>query len=138
MTINNVVIGGNITATPEIRMTNNQVPCSRFSIALQGLNNETDFVECICWRQQAEYLTKYVKQGDFVCVEGQIKQEKWQTKDGKNASKIIVYAMRVSSIGRKTSNGTNEPQSQKTEPPKQQIDNQPTFSTLSEDDDIPF
>ncbi len=86
--INNVVLVGRITKDPELRYTPSNVATVSFSIAVdrtyQSQNGErqADFINCVAWRQSAEFLAKYVKKGYMVGVTGSIQTRNYQAQDG--------------------------------------------------------
>ncbi len=86
--LNRIVLVGRLTKDPELRFTNNNnVPVVSFTLAVNrpfstpsttggADTKEADFIPCIAWRKQAENVSKYVKKGHMVAVEGRI-----QTRD---------------------------------------------------------
>ena len=86
--LNRVVLVGRLTKDPELRITNNNsIPVVSFTLAVNrpfssannsngSDNRDADFIQCIAWRKQAENVSKYVKKGHMVAVEGRI-----QTRD---------------------------------------------------------
>jgi single-strand DNA-binding protein len=88
--LNRIVLVGRLTKEPELRFTNNNnIPVVSFTLAVNrpfsssstsGGNDsnskEADFIPCIAWRKQAENVSKYVKKGHMVAVDGRI-----QTRD---------------------------------------------------------
>ena len=81
--INRVVLVGRLTKDPEIRYTAQNVPVVSFTIAVsrpfvnqQTGDREADFIPVVIWRKQAENVSKYVKKGHMVAIEGRI-----QTRD---------------------------------------------------------
>ena len=76
--MNKVLLIGRITKDPEIRVTTTGVSNLSFNLAVdrgykdaQGVNI-TDFISCVAWRQQAEFISMYIKKGYLMAVEGQI------------------------------------------------------------------
>ncbi len=80
---NKVILGGRLTADPELRSTQNGVMFTSFSVAVNrrfsGANNEqqTDFINCTAWRQQAEFISRYFRKGSSICVVGSIQTRSW-------------------------------------------------------------
>ncbi|MGM9971533.1 MAG: single-stranded DNA-binding protein [Anaeroplasmataceae bacterium] len=86
--INNVVLVGRITRDPELRYTPNNIATVSFSIAVdrgvqsQSGERQADFINCVAWRQSAEFMSKYIKKGYMIGVTGRIQTRQYQSQDG--------------------------------------------------------
>lgn len=86
--MNRVSLVGRITAKPELRYTNSQVPFTRFTIAVNRTfsNNqgqrEADFIGVIAWRKQAEIICNYLDKGSLISVDGRIQTGSYDDKEG--------------------------------------------------------
>ena len=87
--INHVVITGRLTKDPEIRKTQSNLSVCSFTVAVnRRMKNEqgeydADFINCVAWRQSADFLGQYGKKGDIVSVEGMIQTRNYEGKTGK-------------------------------------------------------
>ena len=96
--LNKAILIGRFTRDPELRSTPNGVSTCSFSIAVdrnfvrQGEERKTDFINCVAWRQNAEFISKYFHKGNLVCVEGSIQSRSWDDNEGKKryATEVIV------------------------------------------------
>lgn len=95
--INRVVLIGRITRDPELRKTNTGISVVSFTLAVnrrfssnQEGEQQADFINCIAWRQSADFMANYVKQGALLGVEGRI-----QTRNYKDRSDRTVYVTEV-------------------------------------------
>lgn len=95
--INNVVLAGRITRDPELRKTPTGASVVSFTLACNrrfGSNQEggqqADFINCVAWRQSADFMANYVKQGALLGVEGRI-----QTRSYKDQNDRTVYITEV-------------------------------------------
>ena len=85
--MNKVVLIGRLTRDPELRYTSSNIPSARFSLAVdrpftsQSGERETDFINIVVWRKQAENVKKYITKGSLVAVEGRIQTGSYE-KDG--------------------------------------------------------
>ncbi len=86
--MNRVMLIGRLTAKPELRYTGSNIPYSRFSIAInrsfsnnQG-QRETDFINIVVWRKQAENVCNFLDKGSLVAVEGRLQTGNYDDKDG--------------------------------------------------------
>lgn len=86
--INNVVLVGRLTRDPELKVTGSNIPFVNFTIAVnrsftdQSGERQADFISCIVWRQQAENLARYMKQGSQIGVEGRIQTRTYESEQG--------------------------------------------------------
>ena len=92
--INNVVIAGRITKDPELKVTTTGKSVCHFRVAVPGMKDETDFIQCSAWDHNAHYLERYVRKGMWVAVHGKLKQVSY-SKDGKDVSTYEVVAVQV-------------------------------------------
>ena len=87
--MNRVMLIGRLTAKPELRYTASNVPFTRFSLAVNRTfsngngERETDFLNIIVWRKQAENVCNYLNKGSLVSIEGRIQTGSYDDKDGK-------------------------------------------------------
>ncbi|MBR2590022.1 MAG: single-stranded DNA-binding protein [Clostridia bacterium] len=94
--LNNISVMGRLTADPEVRQTPNGVSVCSFTIA-----NDKDFkrdgdapnwIDCVAWRNNAEFIGKYFKKGSLIVVTGSLQTRQYQDKNGNNrkATEIVV------------------------------------------------
>lgn len=96
--MNKALIMGNLVRDPEMRTTQNQVPVCTFTVAVERRfkdtngNRAADFINCVAWRQSAEFMTKYFHKGSRVVVIGAIQTRNYEDKDGnkRTATEIVV------------------------------------------------
>ena len=113
--MNRVELVGRLTAKPELRYTGSNVPFARFTVAInRTFNNangerETDFINCITWRKQAENLCQYQDKGSLISVEGRIQTGSYDAQDGSKRYTTDVVADSIQFLGAKGSNqNTND------------------------------
>ncbi len=86
--INRTVLVGRLTKDPELKYTGSNIAYVRFTMAVNrtfaGPNGEreADFISCIVWRKQAENMTRFVKKGSLIGIEGRIQTGSYDDKDG--------------------------------------------------------
>ncbi len=95
--MNRVLLVGRLTAKPELRYTNSNIPYTRFSVAVDGIpssNGErrTDFINTVAWRKQAENVCQYLDKGSLVSVEGRLQTSNYTDKDGNKRYTMDVQA----------------------------------------------
>lgn len=111
MSINRVVLLGNMTRDPELRRTGTGKAVTNFTLALNRYNNdEADFVDCVCWERIAENTAQYCYKGSKVAVEGSIQTGSYVDKDGHNRKTVNVLCNRVEFINTNNSSNNLQPQ----------------------------
>ncbi len=92
--INKAILMGRLTRDPEVRHTSTGRAVCSFSIAVDngyGENRQTDFINCVAWQNQAEFLGKYFTKGMMIIVVGRISTRSWEGQDGrKNYTTEVV------------------------------------------------
>lgn len=94
---NKVILGGRLTADPELKQTPSGVSVAQFSLAVNrkyqkdGEQN-TDFINCTAWRGTADFISKYFKKGSSLCVVGSVQTRTWTDNNGQKryATDIVV------------------------------------------------
>lgn len=94
---NKVILGGRLTADPELKQTTSGVAVLSFTIAVNRRYQkegeaQTDFINCQAWRQTAEFITKFFRKGSSISVVGSVQTRTWTDNDGnkKYATDIVV------------------------------------------------
>ena len=96
--LNHIVIMGRLTRDPELRRTGNGTAVAGFTVAVdrdyaaQGQEKETDFIDCVAWRQTGEFVSKYFAKGSMIVVSGRLQIRGWTDKDGNKRRSAEVVA----------------------------------------------
>lgn len=135
--INNVVLGGRLTADLDLRFTQAGTPVGNFTLAVErpkyNDRKETDFINCVLWGKSAEALQQWLTKGKPIAVIGSIQTRKWEDQNGNKRTAVEVKVDRVSFLpdSRKNGNG-NQGNS------NQAIDNFGGQDINFDPDDVPF
>lgn len=84
--LNRIEIMGRLTAAPELRRINTGEAVCSFTLACERdfkKDKDVDFVMCVAWKNNAEYLCRYGEKGRVVIVEGRLLSRDWTDKEGK-------------------------------------------------------
>ena len=114
--VNRVVLVGRITRDPEVQQTNTGIPYVRFSLACnRPFKNENgertaDFINCVAWRTQADFMKNYVRKGNQLAVEGRIQTNNYVDANGMNRQAFDVLVETVSNLEPVSKNDTYQPQ----------------------------
>lgn len=87
--MNFIAIHGRLVRDPEVRRTQSGVAVTNITVAVDRAysaddEKQTDFFDCVFWRQGAEFVSKYFSKGKEIIVQGEMQSRKWQDKDGNN------------------------------------------------------
>lgn len=153
--MNKVFLIGRLTRNPELRYTSSNLPVATFSLAVnrnftsQSGERETDFINIVVWRKQAENIKNYLTQGSQVAVDGRIQTRTYDGEDGKKRYITEVIADNVQFLDTKSSR-ENASASTSDVTPSDFSDSMPTTSVKNDpfsdfgssieinDDELPF
>lgn len=95
--LNHITIMGRLTRDPELRRTGTGTAVASFTLAVDRDfgDKETDFIECVAWRNTAEFLDKYFSKGRMAVVVGRLQIRSWNDKDGNKRKTAEVVAENV-------------------------------------------
>lgn len=97
--LNHIVIMGRLTRDPELRRTGSGIAVASFCVAVDrdytsdpSGEKETDFINCVAWRQKAEFVSTYFEKGSMVVVSGRLQIRKWTDDNGNNRTTAEIVA----------------------------------------------
>ena len=97
--LNHIIIMGRLTRDPELRRTGSGIAVASFTVAVDrdfggrdGGERETDFIDCVAWRQTGEFVSKYFTKGRMIVVSGRLQIRSWTDKDGNKRRTAEVVA----------------------------------------------
>jgi single-strand DNA-binding protein len=102
--VNRVILIGNATRDAELRQTKTNKPVAGLRLATNrqvGEREETQYHTVVCWDGLAETVSRYVKKGDPVYVEGRLQYRTFQDEEGKERGVAEIVASDVQFLGRK-------------------------------------
>lgn len=146
--MNRIILIGNLTRAPELRVTNTGTSVCNFTLAVnrrmpnaQGVR-EADFISIVVWRQLAELCAKYLDKGRKCAVVGQLQTRSYEANDGTKRFVTEVVADEVEFIDRAPQASQDGPYIPNTYQHQQINDPQPSFGgegfTSADDDELPF
>lgn len=107
MSINVCIICGRLTKDVELSKTQNGNSVAKFTVAANGYNDTTDFINCVAWNKLADIVNMYCKKGDLVTVEGRISVRNYENQQGQRIYITEVVASNVQLPPKNVSNGQN-------------------------------
>ena len=88
---------GRLTADPELKKTNSDISVTSFSLAVdrnygKGADRQTDFINCVAWRQTAEFISRYFSKGRLMAVEGSLQVRNYvdRNENKRQAVEVVV------------------------------------------------
>ncbi len=138
--INHVVLVGRLTRDAQLKYTNSGVAISTFAIAInrrikQGerWTDEAHFFDITLFGKQAEAINQYLRKGNQVAIEGELRQDRWE-QDGQKRSKIVIVANNIQLLGNRPAGAGD-----RVAPlPEEEIPSTENGATGTFEDDIPF
>ena len=156
MSVNKVILIGNVGKDPEIRYLDNNVSVANFPIATtergftsrdgQQVPDRTEWHNIVAWRGLAQIVEKFVKKGSQIFIEGKIRTRSYDDKDGNKRYITEIFADNIELLGRKSDSNTsgdnsnNYSQSTQTDSDQTSQNNTANDDFLGGDetDDLPF
>ena len=105
--LNCAQIMGRLTADPELKLTENQVSVCSFTVAVEedyvksGEQRKCNFIDCVAWKNKADFVAKYFHKGSMIAVDGEIKTRNWEDKNGNKRKTTEIQADNVHFCGDK-------------------------------------
>ena len=97
--LNHITIMERLTRDPVLRYTQSQTPVASFTLAVDrdygsrdGGEKQTDFIDCVAWRQTAEFVSKYFQKGSMAVVSGRLQIRDWTDREGgkRRSAEVVV------------------------------------------------
>ncbi len=102
---NKVIIGGRLTADPELKVTPAGVSVTSFTVAVNrksGENAAADFFDVTAWRATAEFITRYFCKASSICIVGSLRRDEWVDKSGVKRFKVRIEAEEAYFVDKKS------------------------------------
>lgn len=142
---NKVILLGNLTRDPELRVTPKGTSVCQFGMAVNRVfrtgdsgetQEETTFVDLEAWGRQAEVISKYVSKGNPLFVEGRLKFDSWESKEGEKRSKLKVVIENMQLMGGRSGESGSQNSGGDYTPAQRSSSSSSSSSTPAPSDDI--
>ncbi len=135
--MNKVILMGRLTKDPELNQTASGISTVRFSVAVNRRfakegQQTTDFIDCVAWRQTAEFICGYFNKGSMIAVVGSIVTRNWTGQDG-----VKHYVTEVN-VDEAYFTGEKQKQSVQNDNSAKGLDDIPDEFEEIDEDDLPF
>ena len=148
--MNSVCLMGRLTGDPELKTTQSGVSVTSFSVAVdrayrsKDQERQTDFINCVAWRQTAEFISRYFRKGQRIALQGSLQSRKYTANDGSQRTVFEVVVDNAFFCESKGGNAAGAPGYDSQVP--QYSEAKPAFSTANSgdfediltDEDLPF
>lgn len=134
--LNRVILTGRLTKDLELKRTGSGNAVTTFSLAVdrnfkgQNGDKETDFFECVAWKQSAEYLCQYAGKGRLLAIEGRLQTRSWQDQSGNNRKTVEIVVDRAEILDSKKEGYEERNECE--------VDPAPVIHEEKEDGELPF
>jgi single-strand DNA-binding protein len=145
--LNSVALMGRIVANPELKQTSSGVSVTSFRIACDrsyckaGQERQTDWIDCIAWRTNAEFICKWFEKGQLIAIQGELQTRSYTDKDGNKRKAVEVVVSQANFCSKKDDTGnknTYQPKPKEQEKPDISADDTGDFEETPSDGDLPF
>ena len=145
--LNKVILGGRLTADPELKTTQSGISVVSFTIAVSrryskdsGQQSESDFFNVTAWRQTAEFVSRYFRKGSSICIVGTIQNRNWTDQEGQKHYRTDIVADEVMFVdSRSDSPAAGDAFGHSAAPAfSSPMGTAPKFEEIKTDDDLPF
>jgi len=101
MDYNNLGLIGRLTANPDYAMSQTGHPRVTFTLAVNGMKeNDVSFIDCKAFEGTANLINQYCQKGQQVCVQGSLRQDRWEDQTGAKHSKLTVIVNNIQFLSR--------------------------------------
>lgn len=149
MSVNKVILIGNVGKDPEVRHLDSGIAVANFPLATSESYNAkngervttTEWHNIVLWRGLADVAEKYVTKGRQLYIEGRIRTRSWDDKEGNKRYTTEIYGDQMTMLGTKADNqggGSSQQGNQAKAQTSTPVVNEPTIEEPSGDEDLPF
>lgn len=142
---NKVIIGGRLTADPELHTTPTGVSVVTFTIAVnrrftKGEESSADFFTVTAWRQTAEFISKYFRKASSICIVGHLQTKNWSDQEGNKHYSVEIEAEEASFVDAKNEapEAVRQAASAPASAPQYTGEAVPQFDAATDDEELPF
>jgi single-strand DNA-binding protein len=138
---NKVILGGRLTAQPELKTTPSGTTVTSFSIAVNRKRakegeQQSDFINCVAWKERAEFICKYFGKGSSISIVGELQTRQWKDNNGNNRYATEVLVSEVNFVDSKSDNAPASAPSYM--PDAYKTPAETGYQEMDSGDDLPF
>lgn len=138
---NKVILGGRLTAQPELKTTPSGTTVTSFSIAVNRRKakdgeQQSDFITCVAWKERAEFICKYFSKGSSISIVGELQTRQWKDNNGNNRYATEVLVSEVNFVDSK--GDVEQTNAKPYMPDAYKAPAETGYQDMDGDDDLPF
>lgn len=144
LNLNQGVWAGRLVRDPELRTTTSGLSVTTFTVAIdrrykKGDEKQSDFLDCVAWRDRADFIAKYFKKGSAICVTGSVQTRTYEDNNGNKRKDVKINVDEADFVESKGNAQQNEQTYPAADPASSySVPKQMTLAEAVEDDDLPF
>ena len=148
LNLNKALLCGRLTADVELEQTPTGIAVCKFTLAInrrfakEGDQQQADFINCVAWRQTAEFISRFFRKGSSLCISGSIQTRSWTNSNGEKRYATEVVVDEAMFVDSKSEGGQAQQPSYipdaYTAPTFSAGADTPNFEEIKTDDDLPF
>lgn len=137
--MNKIIITGRTTADCELKQTTSGTSVTSFSVAVKRTfknangEYESDFFECVAYNKTAETISRYVKKGDLIGIEGRLQKRSYTNRDDRKVYVTEIIVENIEFLQSKKQDEQTAPSFAEADPFKGA-----SFEEINDDDNLPF
>ena len=137
--MNKIILVGRLTKDPEVRSTSAGFPTANFTVAVnrnfknKDGNYDADFLPCVAFRQTADFISKFFKKGNMICLDGRVQTRSYDAQDGSKRYVTEVVVENVEFVGGKNDSSSTPNNDYVDEPSEAPIDEMPEYDIPTSD-----
>lgn len=142
LNLNLWVGSGRLVRDPELRTTTSGISVTSFTVAIdrrykKGDEKASDFIDCVAWREKADFIAKYFAKGTAICVQGEIQTRTYEDNHGNKRKAVEINVEEANFVESKNSSQQTD-QPNPPAAPSPSAPQQMSFENIVDDDDLPF
>lgn len=147
LNLNLAVLAGRLPREPDLRTTSNGTSVCTFAVAVNrgyGEKETADFIDCVAWRETADFISKYFRKGMAICVRGEITTRSYEDKNGNKRKATEISVRNADFVESKSAQQTTPaasdapPRTTNTTSIAPTVTQESMLDQPEEDDDLPF
>lgn len=140
---NKVIIGGRLTADPELKTTPSGIPVVSFTVAVNNRSSKdeessADFFTVTAWRGTAEFISKYFRKASSICILGRLKTNNWTDQEGNKRYSVDIVADEANFVDAKNEAPVSVHQTVSAPMPQYTGETAPKFEMGDDSEELPF
>jgi len=142
--LNIVALNGRLVTNPELKQTTSGVSVTSFRVACDrsyckaGQERQTDWIDCVAWRNTADFICKFFGKGELIAIQGELQTRSYTDRDGNKRKAVEVVVSQANFAESKKGTDNKNTYQKPKEQPDISADDTGDFEEIPDDGDLPF